>query len=250
MPALLRLGGRPRTWRLLAGGLFLAVFALQWAGSEPLAFWGALYAVPIVIVGRREDSVTGLLAGVVAVALAVAAALLGDVSPSAGDYIALALAFPIAGWVAGAPGERGSETTRQGLGRGAAPSVAGALSDDREERRREALKLVDLGTWELDLASGEIQWSVEYQDLYGVDPGVFIASARRFRRSCIPRTGRCSRPRSGRSPATAPQWRSAIASSDRAMAPSAVSAATSTARPMRPAGRSACSAPARTSRIS
>jgi len=180
MTPLLRLGGRPRTWRLLAGGLFLAVFALQWAGSEPLAFWGALYAVPIVIVGRREDSVTGLLAGVVAVALAVAAALLGDVSPSAGDYIALALAFPIAGWVAGAPGELPSETTRHGLGPGAPPSVAGAPSDDREEHRREALKLVGLGTWELDLASGEIDWSAEYHDLYGVDPDVFIASRDAF----------------------------------------------------------------------
>ncbi len=58
--------------------------------------------------------------------------------------------------------------------------------DARESRRRQALSLAGIGTWELDLRTGNARWSEEYHALYGVDPQRFVASREAFQRLVLP----------------------------------------------------------------
>lgn len=64
--------------------------------------------------------------------------------------------------------------------------VVGSPPSERDVLRREALELTGVATWELDLATGVMRWSDEYQDLYGVDPRTPLTSRAEFQQIMHP----------------------------------------------------------------
>jgi PAS domain S-box-containing protein len=54
------------------------------------------------------------------------------------------------------------------------------LTEHRMDEHATSPALASVGTWELDVVSGVMQWSREYEVLYGVDPAQFVASRRAF----------------------------------------------------------------------
>jgi PAS domain S-box-containing protein len=174
-----------RAWRSTAvGALFAAILATQLAESDALVFWGLLYVVPVVLVAIDANRRWGLAAGGLAVILVAAWAQINGVDLDVSDYAACAGAFLVVGWVAGGDARR-SAAPCEGADvvsplAPAAPRAAPDRSREPDARPREALRLAGLGTWELSIATGEIDWSEEFHDLYGVDPREFVASRRAF----------------------------------------------------------------------
>ena len=50
----------------------------------------------------------------------------------------------------------------------------------REQQLTEAQRLAQIGNWELDLVTGELQWSAEMYRIYGVDPSVFTPAFEKY----------------------------------------------------------------------
>ncbi len=155
---------RPRVWsrqtgRLaIPGALFVTTFALQLTEADPAAGWSLLYAIPVLLVAWAQIRGVGLPTD----SCLAPSALLMAVGLLAGGY-----------------------PTR--LSRATARSELGGDSDDHrlrvegpDARRREALRLAGVGNWVLDLDSGRMEWSDEYRDLYGVDPGQAMTTRREF----------------------------------------------------------------------
>jgi PAS domain S-box-containing protein len=62
---------------------------------------------------------------------------------------------------------------------------------DSERRLHLALAAGRMGTWEWDIASGEVSWSAELESIHGLEPGTFDGSFDAFRRDIHPAdTGR------------------------------------------------------------
>jgi len=89
-----------------------------------------------------------------------------------------ALVFLVVGWVAGAGAKGTAKVSEKEVARRVrrlADSAYVADPESSQARPRESQKLAGLGTWELDLRTGESVWSEEYRDLYGVDPRTLIS---------------------------------------------------------------------------
>jgi PAS domain S-box-containing protein len=153
---------------LAAATLFALIFVLRLLNSRPLAFWDVLYVVPVILTARVRGAWAGLTAGVLATVLVAAWAQIKGVDLDVLGYTTRACAFIFAGVFPALPLRR-------------EPTANRAVWAHDEKRRREALKLAEVGTWELDLASNAMTWSIEYHDLYGVDPEVFPSSRSAFR---------------------------------------------------------------------
>jgi len=139
--------------------------------SEPMNFWGVLYAVPVLLVAQRLSRSRGLAAAGLATVLMVASAQIKDLDVDLVGYLLRAGTFLAVGLLAAVGGTRGvGEKDASNTVLTAHSPVDGLPPSPREVRRREALELIGVATWELDLATGVMQWSDEYQDLYGVDP--------------------------------------------------------------------------------
>jgi DNA-binding NarL/FixJ family response regulator len=164
---------RPRGTAAVAAVVFVGTLAVRLAGSDPLVGWGLLYVAPVVLLTRTRGAGWGLAAGAIGVALEVAWATAKSQDVGAGSVVILVSTYLVViGAAAAGPGGS-AKSTDQTL----AESVK---QNDREARRRAAQGLSGLGTWEMDLRTGEIQWSDEYHRLYGVDPNGFVPSRQAF----------------------------------------------------------------------
>jgi PAS domain S-box-containing protein len=145
--------------------LFAVIFVLRLLNSEPLAFWDVLYVVPVIGVARLGGVRVGLAAGALATVLVALWAQMKGVDLGVLGYSTRAITFIAAGAFAVLPLRSESPSTP---------------ANHDELHRREALKLADVGTWELDLTTNAMTWSSEYHALYGVDPDVFASSQAAF----------------------------------------------------------------------
>ena len=171
-------GPSPRTGTLAAGALFAAISATLLADSDRLALWDGLYVIPIVLVAGSLGVAAGLGAGGLAFALVVAWAQIRGVDLDVLGYLARGCAFLVVGGLAGSRAAREREgATRSAL---MVDPPVGETPSARDARHRRALQLAGMGTWELDLATGEMYWSEGYLDLYGVDPHDFVPSREVF----------------------------------------------------------------------
>jgi len=146
--------------------LVVAIFALELADPGSGTLWQGLYVIPVLIVAQ-ERLLAGVAVAVLAVALGFAWPEIRAVDVGFGDHVVWAVAVLFVAWMA----------ARGGSG-GRLPSLP---TDDVDGRRLEAQRMAGLGTWELDLASGEISWSEQYGELYGVDPNSFVSTREAFR---------------------------------------------------------------------
>jgi len=178
-PPRLRVWSR-RTGRFaLPGALFATIFVLQMTEADPAAGWSLLYAIPVLLVAQSAGAWGGGAAGVLGVVLLVAWAQIRGVGFPAESYLANAAALMSVGLVAGGHATR--------LSRAPARYELGGDGDDHrlsvdgpDARRLEALRLAGVGNWVLDLDSGRMEWSDEYRDLYGIDPGRSMTTRREF----------------------------------------------------------------------
>jgi PAS domain S-box-containing protein len=157
------------------GCMFAAIFAIQLTARDPRAFWGVLYGIPIVLAARMGSS-WGLAAGVLSAAFVVVWADIDEPDPAVWSYLAAAATFVVLGWLAGADAERPGEVREPDE----APRPVVGEESSGESRRREALRLAGLATWEFDLRTSEMSWSDDFRDLYGVDPDRFVAGRGAF----------------------------------------------------------------------
>jgi PAS domain S-box-containing protein len=168
---------RLRPWTLPAvGGMFAGILAIQLTADDPRAFWGVLYGIPVVLAARM-GSVWGQAAGALSAVLIVAFTQFDEPDPVVWSYLAAAVTFLVVGWLAGAGAERPAGVREPD---DAPRPVLDTEPSGDARRRREALKLAGLATWELDLTTSEMEWSDEYRELYGVDHDTFVASRDAF----------------------------------------------------------------------
>jgi len=171
---------------LAVGALFGGILGFELIASDPLSVWGVLYVVPVLIVARRMGRNGGLAAAGLASLLMVASAQARNLDVDVVVYLVRAGMFLTVGLL-GATGDR------RGAGGGNVSTVLnphspvdGSPPSTVEVRRREALELGRVATWELDLSTGVMQWSDEYQVLYGVDPRVPLTSRSAFQQIIHP----------------------------------------------------------------
>jgi PAS domain S-box-containing protein len=172
-------GPSPRNGTFAAGALFAAISGTLLVDSDRLALWDGLYFIPIVLVARSVGATAGLAAGGLAFAVVTAWAQIRGVDLGVRGYLARGCAFLVVGGLAGSRTAR----EREGIESSSAmvdPAIGRTPPSGRDVRHRRALQLAGLGTWELDLATGEMFWSEGYLDLYGVDPHDFVPSRELF----------------------------------------------------------------------
>ena len=181
-------GVRPRTAEVAAiGALFAGIFGLELIVSEPLKLWGVLYALPVVLVAQRAGRSGGLAAAGVATALMIASAQISGSDPDVVSYVLRAGTLVAVAVLAAAGGARwvgGADAPNTVLSPHS--PVAGSPPDDHDIRRREALELIGVAMWELDVVTGMMRWSDEYQALYGIDPRAPLTSRAEFQQIVHP----------------------------------------------------------------
>lgn len=151
--------------------------------GDALVPWDLPYVIPIVLVAGGVGAAGGVAAGGLATALAVGQAQIMGLDLGVVGVLVRALVFLVVGWVAGAGAKGTAKVSEKEVARRVrrlADSAYVADPESSQARPRESQKLAGLGTWELDLRTGESVWSEEYRDLYGVDPRTLISDRTAF----------------------------------------------------------------------